>query len=544
MASFSARARSLGASVTGPIRGPRGPRGERGLPGTPGAYPFTPPTTAEVDGIPVTRIDAGRTNFDYLKFDDVEFGDNHTPIGRYLAAASNDLKTAVQAALAANLGKTAFRVPSGSWAMSSLTESGGLRNNLVFDGVDPLQCEIKRTTAGAGFAWSGAASNIVFRNITFNVVDVSNPFNSLIAIGGMATRVLYDNCRFICSIPNTVDDDGIRHQLVHAGSTDVVVRNCYFKSSQCKLAAGGSGGNADGALVHGNRFEDCNDFGISVVAGDASGGYVKNVQIYGNRFFGTLKGTGFIYVGSDAATTNPDLMSDILIAENVCTGSLGKLGTDDSRPASRYGIQVVLCDVNKRIKVLKNLIANDNPSFSTPIVTAIGVYLRNGSSTSSDDVVLEGNSTDFRSDDSRGGILVDGPNMTALGIFRNTIAAGTRGLIVGACSESDIENNIVRTTTSSGLLLDSTRNAISDVRIRKNKLDAAGSFKSAIQFSGTHNMTRIVADHNRLVSATGNSAVNALTGGATLDLAFNYNSQSAGLSGTITPSQNVGNRTE
>jgi hypothetical protein len=433
--------------------------------------------------------------------------------------------------------------------MTQLTEAaGGLRNNLIFDGIDPLRCELKRTASGTMFVWANAASNVVFRNMTFNFdLAVDAPFSSSVAVGKLATNFLYDNCRFICTIPNTADDDGIRHQLVFEGCKNVVVRNCYFYRSQCKLAAGGAAGadgSVDGADVYNNRFEDCNDFGVSVVSGDGSGQYVKNVSIRGNRFYGTLLGTGFIYVGSDAATTNPDTMSDVEIVDNICTGSIGKMGTDDSRPASRYGIQVVLCDVNKRVKVARNIVATDNPTFSTPIVTAIGVYLRNGASTSSDDISIKDNNTDFRSDDSRGGILVDGPNMTGLTIDNNTIAAGTRGLVVGACSDSDIIRNKVRQTTSSGLLLDSTRNAISDVRIRQNNFNAAGSFASAIQFGGTHNMTRIVGEQNRLVSATGNSAVNALTGGATLDYAHNYNSQSAGLSGTITPSSNTGNRTE
>lgn len=506
------------------------------------------PTADQVDCVPVVRVIGGLTAFDYLRCDDVEFGDAGVPVGRYLAAASNDLKTAIQLALAVNPSKYLFVLPPGVWSMSSMSESSGLRNNLVFDGIDPMRCTLQRTTQGSKFVWNNSASNVVFRNITFDVSGVSTPFSSSIAVGAMATRFLYDNCHFFCTIPDVSggpnDDDGIRHQLVHAGSTDVVVRRCYFKSSQCKMASGGVNGNADGVLVYGNRFEDCNDLGVSCVSGDASNCYVKNVQIYGNRFFGTLKGAGFIYVGSDAATLNPDLVSDIIIANNVCVGSIGKLGSNASRPNSRFGIYCVLGDVNRRVKILNNLIATDNPSFSTPQVTAIGVFLRNGTSTSSDDITIDGNSTDFRSDDARAGILVDAPNLSALGIYRNRMAAGTRGLVVGACSDSDIENNVVDATTSCALLLDSTRNAISDVRVRRNKLNAAGSFKSTIQFAGNHNMTRIAIEQNRLLTANGNSAVNGLTGGSTLDLAYNYNSHNVGLHGTVTPGQNVGNRLE
>lgn len=519
--------------------------------GAAGRYPIT--VTAEspatINGAESLTFDADygvarieRTSGgDWVCFNDPR---NHrgVEVGRYLSD-SDSIASRFTLALARNPNAKYFYLPTppqGVWDMTQMAEAQGLRSNLVIDGGHNLRCELKRTTVGQMFLWASSVSNVAVRNLTLNFENINAPFSTSIT-APLADNFTVEDCRLLCTIPNTATGDGIRHQVTLAGSRISFLRNyCY----RAQLRGCSPGYSTNGARWLDNEFEDCNDLGVSCVAGDgASPETIKNILISRNRFFGTMIGSGAIYVGSDAVTTNPALLSDVMISDNIVNVALGQAGTDGSRPAGRLGIYVVCCDVNKRISMVRNFVTNSNPSYSTPIVFGMAYFIRNGTSTSSTDVRLDDNAIDFRSDDTRMAILVDAPAMKNLRVCRNTAQPGSRGFDIEAGADAKIEDNYV--DGSGALTLRSGRSVVTGASVRRNTFKASGSFASSVQISGTNNQSRVAIEHNRLVTATGSSVVNSLTGGATFGCRYNYNSHTAGLSGTVTPTATAtGNVTE
>jgi hypothetical protein len=489
------------------------------------------PTTSQDGYVAIARVTNAKVNFDYLASDDVHFGDMGVPVGRYLAANSNNLREAIRAALAANPTKILFLLPPGVWDMTQLTESLGLRNNLVFDGIDPLRCTLQRAS-GQIFLWQNVgATNIVFRNITFSLT-APGPFSASINMD-TASNVLIDNCRFLCNLSGLVAD-GTYHGVQLLGGSNLNVRNCYAENSQFALS--GLGRSVNGARFINNTLIGGNDCGVSCCT--SSTHTLKNVQINGNRFI-DLNGSNFIYVGDDDPTTPPEEMSDVEICDNVCSGSI----LTPFGPTVRMGIQVAWCDSNKRIKVSRNTVSNDNPEVDATIVRGIAWLLRSGSMSAAWDCQCNENSLDFTGLDDYFGLTVNGAGVEGMQIIGNIINEGGRGLEVAGCSNVDVAHNIVRNSTTQGMVLDSGANALTDVRIRHNYIRTTATFKSSILVTGDNNISRCDIEHNTLRSGTA-SVINSLTGGATFGFDYNYNSHENGLHASAVPDQNINNQTE
>ncbi len=449
-------------------------------------------------------------------------------VGKYMAYADGNFRNAFVRALAKNPNEKRFILPRGDHLIGAaiINAAAGMRSNLIIDGVDPQLCRVYRTTAGGCFSMQSAdaPTNLVFKNTTYDVVGVDANFNSMIFAQGL-TGGLVDNCRLLCTLPNVVTvGDGINHQVVLEGF-DIVVRNSYFDTTQCKLGGTGfSSGNID---FHGNQLRNCNDLGVSVVSGDGSGLSIKNVHIHHNRFDG-LHGAGYIYVGNDGLTT-PDEVTDVEIDNNICTGPVL---ISPFAPAGRIGIYVVWGVANKRIKVHHNQVSNTNPSVSTPIVVGIALYSRDGVVTSVEDVLVQGNSTAFTSNDGHSDINVSGP-VVGLRVLDNFMNAA-RGLLIEDCDQVELSRNYMKSATTP-FILAATNKTISDVRIYRNHIEGGGSFKEGISVQGTHNVSRVTIDFNRIISNAYRSVFNRLTGGATLDFRYRYNSHDAGLDASAVP---------
>jgi hypothetical protein len=503
-----------------------GPQGERGPPG-----PGITQAEAEQDGfVAVARIENAITVFDYLANDDVHFGDDGVPVGRYLAANSNNLREALRAALAANPSKILFKLPPGTWAFNQISEATGLRNNLIFDGIDPRRCRLTRTS-GQFFLWANdGPQNLVFRNISFELTAPA-PFSASINMS-VVTNALIDNCHFYCNLSGLVAD-GTYHGVQILGGSNIQVRNCYAENSQFALS--GLGRSVRGATFKNNLLIGGNDCGVSCCT--SSGHTLRDVVIKDNEFR-DLNGSNYIYVGDDDPSSPPDLMSDVEISGNVCSGEI----LDPFGDTVRMGIQVAFCDVNKRIKVNNNIVSNSNPEVEASIVRGIAFLLRSGDMTSAWDIEAKDNSLGFTGADDYYGLTVNGKNVTGLEVCGNKIEAGSRGLEIAGCSNSDIHHNNVENSTTQGMVIDSGAHAISDVRVRHNYIKTDALFKAAIQFTGDNNVTACDIEHNTLRSDTA-SVINSLTGGATLAFDYNYNRHgSNGLHASATPGQNTGNK--
>jgi hypothetical protein len=540
-----------GSSIGGSV-GPAGP------PGRDGAFPLDLPETPDVDSIPVVRVSGGEVNFDYLRADDIEFGNRGVPVGRYMAAADNNIKAAMAAAFAANSAQSVLRLdlPYGEHAMTQLGTADGLRSNLILNGGDAERCILYRASAGQMLLWAAAAENVVIENVTFDFRDISDPFSASLNIATEFgfTNLLLRRCRFLCSIPDTVDNDGIRHQ-VNVYGTNICVRDCYFLSSQLRFNTIG-GVSSDRCDAFDNRFEDCNDLGISCVGGDGAG-TISNINIKRNRFYGVLKGSGYIYVGSDGNSTNPSSVTDVDICDNTCEGAIGQLGTDpDSRPASRTGIYVVFGNTTKRIRINGNRVVTTNPSFDTDNVSAISMYARKAGVTSVTDLEISGNTADFRClNDTKGAFNIldlagDMTGVSGVKIDNNIASAPTgggtshRGIVVHNASDVEITKNRIIGSSSNALLLKALVGHQSDLVIRHNVLDTAVAFFHSISFQGNKNWSRVIVENNpRLTQANGKSVKNE--GSGTVDLAVyndNGHTTGGGVDGGLTPTQNRDNR--
>lgn len=510
----------------GGIPGPQGPQGPAG------SYPFALPYAA--DTVPLTRISGGQTVFDYLASDDVRFGDSGVPVGRYLAAADNDLRNAVVAALAANPTKVLFLLPPGVWSMTAITEAAGLRDNLVFDGVDRNRCELFRTTNGQMFLFQNDShQNIVFKNITFRITDPAGNYSASVNIS-QSTNVLVEHCRFVGTFPSAVTD-GIRHGCFLLGGTNVIARHNVFDGVQLQMC--GLGRSALGIRAYGNTFLNCNDLGISVNSGDLSGLTLRDIHIHHNEFRGVY-GAGYIYVGSDAATTNPDAMSDVVIESNVCSGEMFDLF--DS--ASRTGIIVAWCGVNNRVHVRNNTVTNNNPGVTASQVRGIYAFDRIGNMTSADDVSFADNTVAYIGSDVFEGLRIQGKAITDVVVRGNKLGSLSRGMSIEDCSRAEITGNIVRDGLSNGLVLGAVSGAISDVNVHNNYFRTSTTFKSAILFQRTANANRVWVQRNRLESPE-NSVIGSGAGSWT-NLHYRDNSHNTGPSGTVTWDTNTNNETE
>ncbi len=512
------------------------------LSGKAGQYPINvvPDGVHTIDGGPATYVlneDFGSASFARTSGGDwVCFADGRqfhgVEVAKYMGYADGNFRNAFVRALAKNPNEKRFILPRGDHLIGAaiINAAAGMRSNLIIDGVDPQLCRIYRTTAGGCFAMQSSENpvNLVFKNTTYDVVDVNANFNSPVFAQGLVGG-LVENCRFLCSIPGEATSDGIYHQLVFEGN-DIVVRGSYFDYSQCKL--GGTGLSSKNIEFTGNLSKNCNDLGVSVVSGDGSGLSIKNVHIHHNRFEG-LQGSGYIYIGNDGLTT-PDEVSDVQIDNNIC---VGEILISPFAPAGRIGIYVVWGVTNRRIKVHHNQVSNTNPTVVTPGVEGISLYSRDGTVTTIEDILVQANSTHFDSNDGHQGIKVEGnPGVTSNGVrvLDNHVEGGA-GLRIQDFSHVECRGNYVNSKTTA-LIIAATNVAMTDVAITRNDINSGGSFKEAISIEGSHNISRCTIDFNRLVSnGAYRSVKNNLTGGATFGFRYRYNSHNAGLDASAVP---------
>jgi hypothetical protein len=493
------------------------------------------PTVNQDNYITTARVESGRVYWDYLASDDVSFGDTGVPVGRYLAAADGNLRTAIIAALAANPTKTVFILPAGDWLISAaITEAHGLRNNLVFDGISPYRCRLYRNGTGNMFLFTqDGHTNIVFKNMTLDMVLPLSSFGQLINIS-QATNVLVDNCRFLCSIGEAETGDGSRSGVAILGGNNLFVRHCFFQKSQLVLC--GLGRSARNAVAVDNRFEDCNDVAISVVA-DLTANSLRDITVSRNHIRGML-GAGVIYVGSDAPTEHPTLLADVSIEENVFSGTQ----SNQFSMLGRNLLAVVFCSNNKRIKVRGNVMSGDTSS--TARLYGVRVFDRllsdAGEMTSCEGIDVSGNDITLNSADAQGGVEVVGKGLSDVHVKDNTVAAGSRGIILDGCSNAEISGNIVRGTITNTLVVKSSRAATDEVHIHNNNLHNAIAFKSTILHSGANNQTNVTIENNRLRS-THASVQHSMTGGATVTFDYLNNRHSSALDASAVPVANTGN---
>ena len=510
------------------------------------AWPAPAPCATSVDRyrLFIDDLCAGRVQAQQLydvgvQFDTVTPGDDVSAygshggvhVGDYLAEAQGDHQFANAIMFAATRNESASRLvmPMGDWLLTrNLTEADGLRSNLCFDGVDKYACRIYRTTPGGMFQYvNPGPARLTWKNLTLDFAGMTQNFNSSINITN-GTECGVQNCRLLCSFPDATED-GIYHQVLLNGGKNNYVIDSYFRGTQAKLL--GTGLSADGVLVARNLFEDCNDYGISCVSGDGAGLFVRNVRIVQNEFRG-MHGAGYIYAGADGLSDNPDV-SDIWIDDNLCHGSM----YTQLAVAGRTGILVSLGGKNQRIHIRRNDVTNDNPTVAAAFVYGIRALVRNGTSTSTEDIELANNTVDLRSNDTRWGIEVMGRNITGLRATENTVHAGSRGMNFDNVSHARLCRNDVYGSTTHACQFSASVNAVSDLSLERNHFETVTNFKAAVVFDLAQGATRVTLDDNRLLSPSF-SVIKA--GAGSLSFRYRRNSVNAPLHSSAVPIEETG----
>lgn len=509
------------------------------------------------------KVRALRLLDDGPRFDVVTPGDDVTAyanhggvhVGDYFGEAQGDhlLYNAIKLALSRNEGPQRLVIPTGRHRLTHmLSEADGIRSGISFDGCDPHAAQVffqgtkpngdPQHNGQMFYLEQGGLENVWWRNLTLDFpAAVQNgslsPYNSSITVvNGIGCGA--DNCRFLAAFPGATAD-GIYHQVQFIGGKGNLVRNCYARASQVRLSS--LGYSTDGNECTDCAFEDCNDYGVSCVNGDAVGTFIRNVRIQRNTFR-NMYGAGYIYVGSDAYTSENADLTDLCIDDNVCSGNI----LTQFAVGSRTGIRVSLGRRNLRIRVRRNDISNDNPEVSAPQVWGIAANVRNGVSEWSEDLVFEDNSTDLRCADGNTleGILIQARNGKGVRVARNTIRPGSRGLRVEDCSDLDVDRNRVYGATTHAFSIGAVQNDIAGARMTGNLFQTVAAFKAAVAFNGDYGISRAaVEDRNRL-EAAGNGFSVLSTGNGARSWRYLRNSVNRPIGAITAPIEDDGNELE
>lgn len=459
-------------------------------------------------------------------------------VSRYMAGAGYDICAALSNALLSNPDEIRFILPphpvaAGGWeATFELTETEGLRSNLVFDGIDANRCRIFHNGFGGIFHWAVSnVYNICFRNVTLDFVNTNASFSQSINVS-QVTNCLIEKCRFLNTFSFT--SNGTTHAVGLHGGSNIRVINNYFDRTQTGI--GGLGTIVDGAIYAGNIVDNCNDLAVSVVSGQSSGMSLKNINIHDNIMRG-IYGAGYIYVGDDSSNDVLPDMADVNIHDNICSGTITEQFTPQTSQF-RVGIQCVLGENNKRISIRNNTISNDNPTNQSSGAHGIFIFTRNQSSTGTDGLDVSNNQVDFRSTNVAEAIAITGNNISNCKVDGNQIVAGSRGLVCGNMSFAQITNNNVHGASSAGLQFFTDLNSCTQIRIMNNFFEATGDFRPSVLLSGANAITKMAIDHNTLLGTT-YSVLNNITPG-TVEYKFRYNDVNGPTGGSSGPTVEIG----
>lgn len=460
--------------------------------------------------------------------------DGGVSVGAYVAKAGGDIMSAISLALNEHPHAVRFVLPAGNWQVTTpLTEARGLRDNVVFDGLDPFACRLYRATTGQMFRFLDPGhKNIVFRGLEMALENPATGYGASIN-GRDFENILVENCRFVTTFTDQTDN-GIYHGIGLHGGRNLVFRNNYTDGAQ--VTFGALGVSIEGCTYSGNVAINCNDYAVSAVGGHATGTVIRDVLIQDNRFHGS-RGGGYIYVGSDAVEgePNPD-MRDVLITDNVISGPF-LTGFEPEGSQTRMAIVVSLGHDNRRISVSRNTISNDDDAKALPVKTrAIMCFVRNSDGGLTEDLVVDDNQCDFSSADAQSAIQIEGTDLRGIRVRDNTVQAGSRGVEIANASHVDVSGLTVYGATSAALHIRSPTHVVEDINVEKCLLETTQTARPGVLVSGAYDMTglRFFRCNIRGRSV---SIQNNLTDPAALQFSMNFTTTDRSLGVTAIPDE-------
>lgn len=357
MAAFESRRRTLGAPPLArpPLRGPRGERGPAGSNGHDGA-------TGASGSVPV------RVSPVYVE--------------DYMVAASNDIKTAIKNAWAANPNAVEFVLPAGRWewpTTTALLASDGLRPNLIMRGQNTTIFHDAHGVASGQIIFffsftAGEMHDQVWDGIHFEHLNALTGFASFTHDYEQPDRITIKNCSWKCvPDPSIIVGKG-QWGAVLLGGNDNVIEDCRLDG--CQVGMGGAGRSVKNARCSNIQAHSCNDLVISIVCDDVTNTcenvIIENIQCIDSR------GNGVAFAGSDGGV-NP-----VGLCRNVTIRGIQFAGTHaDNIPRSPVAVTFDPGIVTENIQI------TDVMSQQTdPINANRGVLISSGHQTSWDGLVL------------------------------------------------------------------------------------------------------------------------------------------------------------
>jgi hypothetical protein len=302
MTSFGSRRRALGgvAFATPPLRGAKGDRGPPGPPGL-GARTRVNPVYVE----------------DYV----LGYSAANDTVRATLRATAGVLRTAIIAALAANLTARKLVLPGDAWNWDKtqyLNEAYGLRDNLTIVGQGTeIYCDMAGATSGQVimFMWNfnfvtpGAGvfhHDIHVRGVKFSFLNVVTSFFSSGWQVERATRCSIKDCEFFCTFANGASETvghirwgcGLYGDSLgpnNGGGRDNIID--HVETTNAEIEGCGGGRSARGVSITRIKVNNANDLGVSIVSSGAAN-VLENILIEDIQIF-NVSGSGGILAGGD-----------------------------------------------------------------------------------------------------------------------------------------------------------------------------------------------------------------------------------------------------
>lgn len=423
----------------------------------------------------------------------------------YLAAAGNDIRTAITNAWLANPNASEFIYPAGSWNFvgTALTLADGFRNNVIHTGQNT---ELYRDVGGVATGQqifflrteTGAtrAQNISFRGFKFTLTNCLTSFFGY-AIGLIsATNCTVTDCEFYCTLAVGVTTGKIRWGFALFGGTGAdgggrnnIVKRIRMTLCQIQLCAGPN--DVDGILCTDIESTSNNDYILSCVS--SPGGSVRNVTI-ANIVGHDVAGSGCVFLGSDGAGT-------AIGADNVENITCTNVSVDGAKnPDLDFNTaSIVLIDLGVRSR---NIIVNgiNTTLTSTELQSRSLTIASQDDEVSSQGVCVANiNGGIVTTNDPLEALFIQGHNLDRLQIT-NVSVEGLRGIRIIDCDQVSMSNC---STKDGGLLMQAetrnlTRIDISNCHfIRATGFNTAMAFQSAASKSfGTINLSNLTMQDN------------------------------------------------
>lgn len=440
-------------------------------------------------------------------------------IESYMAAAGNDIRTAILAAYAANTGEgITFVYPAGRFLFvgGPITLAHGFRNNTVHSFYG---CEMYRDKAGVAGGQeifflrletdATHADRMTFLGGKFSLLNcLTSYFGAAIYLESASNCTCVDT-EFFCSLTGAATTGRIRWGLAFLGGTAANangggVKNFIdrVRTTICQIQLCGQGRSVDGVICSNIESTSNNDFMISCVS--SPGFEIRNVTI--DTVVGhDVAGGGCIFVGSDGVGPND-------IVENV---TLNNISIDGSKnPVLDFvtaSIVIVTLGANSQNVVVNNvnttLVSTELNCRSVLIQSVAGEILSQDITVSNCNLGITSTNVPLEA------LYITGVNVSRVKIVNVTVR-GQRGIRIEDCDDISISNV---STTDGSLSFKAVSRSLTKILISNSAFRTTELFNPIILFQSTSGKSFSHVHLDNLI-VDGNTTINTTLAGGTMSM--------------------------